>query len=154
MVTLDSIDIALLVALQSNSKCPIKELAAQVNLSISPVHERIKKLEATGIIERYGAIVNPKKLGKNLVIYCQVTLIKHQEEIFKEFEDYVQELDEIMEVSYIAGGYDFLLKMIVNDMEDYQRFVLQKISKLSIVQTLQSSFVIKTVKNSTVLMPF
>ena len=149
MYKLDPIDLQLITALQEDGKQSIKQLADQVNLSITPTHERIKRMEANGVIEKYVALVNPKALGKNIIVYCQVTLVKHQEVNFKKFEDYVAEMDEILEVSYIAGAYDFLLKIILEDMNDYQNFVLKKLSKLEIISNMQSSFIIKQIKNTT-----
>ena len=78
MITFDQIDLILLDELQRDSKQSVKELARKVNLSITPVHERIKKLEALNVIQNYVAVVNPDALGKNLIAYCQVKLIRHQ----------------------------------------------------------------------------
>jgi len=149
MYPFDPIDLKLIEELQIDSKQSIKQLAAKVNLSITPTHERIKRMEANGVIEKYVAIVKPESLGKSLIVYCQITLVKHQEMYFKEFENYVADIDEIVEVSYIAGTYDFLLKIILNDMSDYQNFVMKKISQLDIISNIQSSFVIKQSKRTT-----
>lgn len=151
MHQLDNIDLQLIKELQEDSKQSIKQLANKVNLSITPTHERIKKLETNGVIDKYVAIVNPKALGKNLTVYCQVTLVKHQEIFFKEFEDYVAEIEEIVEVSYIAGAYDFLLKVVLEDMNHYETFVIKKISQLDIISNIQSSFILKKTKNTTVI---
>jgi len=86
-----------------------------------------------------------------LVAYCQVKLLKHSAELFNEFEKYISTLDEVLEASYMAGGYDFLLKVMLNDMEDYQRFVVHKISKLEIISNIQSSFVIQEIKNTSMI---
>ena len=153
MDALDTTDIGLLVALQKDSKQSIKQLAEKVNLTITPVHERVKKLENLGLIDKYVAIVNPRKLGKKLVVYCQVTLLKHQEEVLADFEHYIQSQNEVLEASYIAGTYDFLLKVVLKDMDDYQRFILEKVSKLEMVTNIQSSFVIKNIKNTTLIIP-
>jgi len=80
---------------------------------------RIKKLEALNVIQNYVAVVNPDALGKTLVAYCQVKLVRHQETLFEEFEQYVRNLDEVQEAYYMAGPYDFLLKLILKDMKDY-----------------------------------
>lgn len=151
MLTLDVVDLILLNELQKDSKQSIKKLAEKVNLSITPVHERIKKLESTNIIEKYVAVVNAAALGKKLVAYCQVKLIRHQEELFNQFEEYISNLDEVLEASYMAGGYDFLLKLILKDMEDYQNFVVHKISKLDIISNIQSAFIIRTIKNTSMI---
>ncbi len=151
MYTLDQIDLMLLDELQQDSKQSIKKLAEKVRLSITPVHERIKKLETLGIIQNYVAVVNPKMLGKKLIAYCQVKLLRHNGELFEEFEKYIATLDEVLEASYMAGGYDFLLKLVLDDMDDYQRFVVHKISKLEIIANIQSSFVIQEIKNTSMI---
>ena len=149
MHQLDSVDKKLLEELQKDCKQSIKQLANKVNLSITPTHERVKKMEANGIIDKYVALVNLETIDKSLIVYCQVTLVKHQESAFKEFEDYMSKIDEIVEVSYIAGVYDFLLKVVLKDMNEYQDFVLKKLSQLEVISNIQSSFVMKQVKNTT-----
>lgn len=151
MHQLDKVDLQLIEELQKDSKQSIKQLANKINLSITPTHERIKRIESKGIIDRYVAIVKPESLGKTLIAYCQVTLVKHQEIFFKEFEEYVAGIDEIMEVSYIAGDYDFLLKILLKDMSEYQNFVVKKISQLEIISNIKSSFIIKQTKNTTMI---
>lgn len=149
MHSLDKIDVKLINELQKDGKQSIKQLAEKVNLSVTPTHERIKRIESSGIIKKYVALVDPKVLHIDLIVYCQVTLVKHQEVYFKEFEDYVNNLDEVLEVSYIAGAYDYLLKIVLGDMKEYQEFILKKMSQLKIVSNMQSSFVITQVKNET-----
>lgn len=149
MQTLDSIDHKLIKELQKDCKQSVKQLADKVNLSITPTHERIKKIESAGIIKKYVGLVDANIVGKNLIVYCQVTLVKHQEKYFNQFEKYVDQIDEIMEVSYIAGDYDFLLKILLRDMVEYQDFVVKKISQLDIISNIKSSFIIKQVKNTT-----
>ncbi|MBE7661380.1 Lrp/AsnC family transcriptional regulator [Tenacibaculum finnmarkense genomovar finnmarkense] len=149
MQQLDAIDLQLINELQTDGKQSIKELSQKINLSITPTHERIKKIEARGIIKKYVAIVNPELINKSLIVYCQITLLEHQEVAFKEFENYINCLDEVMDVSYIAGGYDFLLKVIVRDIKEYENFILKKMSQLKIISNIQSSFVIRQIKNET-----
>jgi len=149
MLQLDTIDLLLIDELQKNSKQSIKELAEKINLSITPTHERIKKIEGSGLIKKYVAIVNPELLGKQLIVYCQVTLVKHQDIYIKKFEQFVQSLDEVLEVSFLAGNYDYFLKIILKDINEYQNFIMHKLSKLSYITNVQSSFVIKQVKNET-----
>lgn len=149
MNQLDSVDKKILEELQKDCKQSIKQLASKVNLSITPTHERIKKMEVSGVIDKYVALLNLETIDKSLIVYCQVTLVKHQESAFKEFEEYMAKLDEIIEVSYIAGVYDFLLKVVLKDMNEYQDFVLKKLSQLEVISNIQSSFVMKQVKNTT-----
>lgn len=149
MHQLDDVDKKLLDELQKDCKQSIKQLAAKINLSITPTHERIKKMEVNGIIDKYVALLNLETVDKSLIVYCQVTLIKHQESAFKEFEKYMSKIEEIVEVSYIAGVYDFLLKIVLKDMNEYQDFVLKRLSQLEVISNIQSSFVMKQVKNTT-----
>lgn len=151
MIHLDPIDLKIIEELQRDGKQSIKQLSQKINLSITPTHERIKKIEASGIIEKYVAIVNPELLGKNLIVYCQVTLVQHEDNAFKKFEDYVNSISKILEVSYIAGSFDILLKIILKDMNEYQNFVLKEMSQLEIISNIQSSFVIKQIKNDTLI---
>ena len=149
MISLDEIDLVLINELQENSKQSIKQLASKVNLSVSPVHERIKRIEASGIIRKHVALVNPALLDKKMTVYCQIKLIKHQEDMFKEFEDYIVSFDEVLEAGFVAGGVDFLIKVVLKDMEEYQFFVKNKLSKLKIISNIQSFFIMSYVKNET-----
>ncbi|MEX6625912.1 Lrp/AsnC family transcriptional regulator [Tenacibaculum salmonis] len=149
MQQLDAIDLQLINELQTDAKQSIKQLSQKVNLSITPTHERIKKIESRGIIKKYVAIVDAELINRSLIVYCQITLLKHQESDFKEFEKHINSLDEVMDVSYIAGGYDFLLKVIVRDIQEYENFILKKMSQLKIISNIQSSFVIRQIKNET-----
>jgi Lrp/AsnC family leucine-responsive transcriptional regulator len=149
MPQLDAIDIHLINELQKDAKQSIKQLAQKVNLSITPVQQRIKKIEHSGIIKNYVGLIDPLLVDKKLTVYCQVTLVKHQEAYFKDFEEFINSHDEIMEMSYITGKHDFLLKILLRDMLEYQEFVLHKMAQLKIVSNIQSSFVIKQVKNET-----
>ena len=132
MISFDQIDLILLDELQRDSKQSVKELAKNV-------------------IQNYVAVVNPDALGKTLVAYCQVKLVRHQETLFEEFEQYVRNLDEVQEAYYMAGPYDFLLKLILKDMKDYQNFVVHKISKLDIISNIQSAFTIQSIKNTSMI---
>ncbi len=145
---IDAIDKKLIEELQNNCKQSIKQLADKVNLSVSPTHERIKKIEESGIIKGYIGLVDPQTLGKNLTVYCQVTLVKHQEKYLNDFEKYVSDIDEIIEVAYVTGDYDFLLKILLEDMNEYQDFIIKKISQLDIISNIKSTFVIKQSKNT------
>jgi Lrp/AsnC family leucine-responsive transcriptional regulator len=147
MFQLDATDKQLLNALQANGKLSIKELAQHINLSTTPTYERLKKLEKSGAIEKYVAIINPKIFGRKLAVFCEITLNNHNDKNFEEFERFIDKMDEIVEVNYIAGNHDLLLKMYLNSMDDYEDIVMKKLSKLSIIGNIQSSFVIKQVKN-------
>ena len=149
MISLDATDKKLLNLVQENGKQSIKQLADGINLSVTPTYERLKKLENNGVIDKYVALVNPAALNKKLIVYCQITIVKHQESYFDAFEQFVNNMDEIIEVHYVAGNNDLILKIILKDMDEYQEFVMKKLSQLDIIGNIQSSFVIKQVKNQT-----
>ena len=146
---LDETDMKLINMLQEDCKQPIKNLAAKLNLSIAPVHERIKKIEKAGLIKRYVAIVDLDLINKPLINYCNVTIVKHNNELFKEFELQVKEMDEVLECYSVSGNYDYLLKVVSSSMHGYQDFVLNKLSTLEMISNINSQFVLKHVKFTT-----
>lgn len=148
-MNLDTIDFSILKALQSNAQLTTKEVAAAVNLSVSPVHDRIRKLERAGYIDRYVALLNRKKLGKSLIVYCNVTLDKQRKESFEEFNAAVLRLPEVLECSVVSGSFDYLLKVIADDVEAYNAFYQQHLSVLKSVLHISSFFVMSEVKSTT-----
>jgi Lrp/AsnC family transcriptional regulator, leucine-responsive regulatory protein len=141
MKQLDEIDVKLLNILQVNSRITIRELSEKLHLSTTPIHERIKKLEKSGYIKQYLTLLDPKLLGKKLIIYISVSLNSHTREAVEEFEKEMHNLDEIMECYYISGTYDFLLKVYCNDMEDYHNFITTRFSVIKNITQFYSSFV-------------
>ncbi|MBO9636536.1 Lrp/AsnC family transcriptional regulator [Siphonobacter aquaeclarae] len=148
---LDSTDRLLLNLLQENALLTVREMAEKVHLSITPVHDRIKKLENQGIIEKYVALVNRKRIGRAMMVYCFVTLDKQRREGFQEFNEAIRQLPEILECSVVSGNFDYLLKIVVADMEAYNTFYQSKLSVLSSVSHMSSSFVMEEVKSTTLL---
>jgi Lrp/AsnC family transcriptional regulator, leucine-responsive regulatory protein len=148
---LDTLDVKLLKLLQQNSKQTTKELSLQLNLSVTAVYERIKKLEKAGIIERYVAVVNKNLVNKSLVVFCQIKLIQHSKEFVTKFEKEVIALEEVMECNHISGEYDYLLKILVKDMAEFRDFMVTKLTTLKHIGSTQSSFSINEVKSETVL---
>lgn len=149
MLTVDKIDLMILEYLQRDSQTPIKELCAQINLSQTPVYERIKRLEKDGIIKGYVALLDKSKLGKSMVVFCNVMLKEHATPSLKKFEREVLSLKEVIECYYISGNYDYLLKVIVSDMADYQSFMVNKLAALDNIGNVQSAFVMNEIKDST-----
>lgn len=146
---LDKTDIQLINLLQEDCNQPIKELAQQLNLTIAPVHERIKKLERSGLIKRYVAIVDIDMINKPLINYCIVNITKHHIDLLNEFESAMKEFDEVLECYRISGKYDYLLKVVSRDMKEYQSFMLNKLSTLEMVANINSQFVMHSVKFKT-----
>ena len=151
MENLDQIDIKLLKLLQENSRLTTKELAQEVGLSISPVYERVKKLETEGYIDRYVALLAPEKLNLGLVSYVGVKLTKQSHETSASFIDVIQKIPEVTECYSVAGRYDFLLKVYAPDMKYYRSFVLEVLGDMDCVGNIGSTFVMAEVKLTTAL---
>lgn len=148
---LDKIDRKLLTLLQENSKKTNKELAGKLNLSVTAVFERIRKLERSGVIEGYVAVVRPEKVERSFTAFCQIKLVQHTKTNVSQFEAQVACLSEVLEVFHVSGEYDYVLKVMVKDMEAYRHFMLHKLTALDHIGSTQSTFVISPVKNSSVL---
>jgi len=143
---LDEIDRKLLNILQTDSRITVRELSEKLHLSTTPVHERIKKLEGNGYIQQYIAVLDPKLLGKRLIVYISVSLVTHTKEAVDEFEAAMERLDEVMECYYISGNADFLVKVYCNDMDDYHSFITYKFSVIKNITQFYSSFVMAETK--------
>jgi len=145
---LDNTDYKLLEILQKNGKLTTKEIAKLVNLSPTPVYERIKRLEKAGIISNYVAIVAPETVGKALTVFCNVTLKEHTKEIGNLFVEEITSLKQVTECYNISGDYDFMLKIIVNDMKQYQEFVINDLGSIKNIGSAHSTFVMGVIKHS------
>ncbi|WP_010135538.1 Lrp/AsnC family transcriptional regulator [Ochrovirga pacifica] len=149
MYTPDDIDLKLLRQLQKNANITIKELANLTNLSNTPVHERIKKLERNGYIKQQVVLLNRNLLGKKLIVFCNVKLKEHTKEIGNRFVKDITSLKQVTECYNISGDFDFLLKVMVDDMEAYQDFVLNDLGKVKNIGSAHSTFVMGEIKYST-----
>ena len=150
-MALDSTDKRLLYFLQKDSKLTTKAIASQLDLSVTAVYERIKKLERSGIIEKYIAVLNKDKIDKNFVVFCQVKLIRHSHEYIKKFEGDVMELEEILECYNVSGEYDYILKIIVKNMNAYRNFLNTKLTTLDYIGSTHSKFIICEVKQQNIM---
>ena len=151
MLQLDKTDVMILKALQNNAKINMKELCAELNISKTPVYERIRRLEEEGYIKNYVALIDNKKVGLPLVVFCNVSLNVHNDEHIQRFKDAMKGMDEIIECYSIGGMYDFFLKVVVKDFEAYDRFVFEKLTKVEGIVKMQSSFVLSEIKHTTAL---
>ena len=148
---IDAIDKRIIQLLQQDGKMKIKEVAHALKMTTTPIFDRIKRLEREGFIEGYSTIVNKEKLGFNLVAFCTVSLESHHKEYLNQFVKDVENIPEVAECYHIAGMFDYLLKIYVKDMVDYQNFITQKLASLPNIGRVQSSFVMTEVKNNHVL---
>lgn len=149
LLKIDETDKKILNLLQVNSQLTYKEIAEKINLTLTPVHDRIKRLEKAGIIEKYVTLLNKKKLGNTLTVYSQVTLIRQTKEVSEIFDMAISKLPEVMECNFVSGSFDYLLKIIVPDMETYHLFHQQKLSVIQGVSLINSFFVMSEVKSTT-----
>ena len=151
-MTLDRFDRDILHQLQRQGRMSNQEVAEAVNLSPSPCLRRIRRLEEEGYIEGYVALLNARKLGLNLTAFIQISMDKHTPERFTEFDKIVTTLPEVLECHLITGqAADYLLKVIVEDMDAYQQFLLNKITRIEGVSGVHSSFVLRSPVKSAAL---
>src|SRR5690606_7637314 len=146
---LDKTDEKLLELLQKNAKKTNKELSHELNLSITAVYERIRKLERGGMIKKYVALLEPSKVERSFTVFCQIKLVQHTKSNVVQFESQVAKLPEVLECFNVSGEYDYILKVMVRDMEAYREFMLNKLTTLEHIGSTQSTFVISGVKNTT-----
>lgn len=146
---IDKTDLSILEILQKDSKTKMKDIADTIGMTITPVYERIKKMERNGIIGKYTIHVNPKHLGYHLTAYCSVTLKEHSQQNLRLFEQGVQALQQVLECNHMSGSFDYLLKVVVKDMEDYQLFISDHLAALDNIGQVQSYFVMKSIKEKT-----
>ncbi len=145
---LDEKDVAILRLLQKNARMSVKEIADTVHLSATPVHERIKRLEQSGIVVNYTAMLDAAKLGRKLMVICHVSLREHNKIAGSKFIKSILGMPEVLECYSISGEFDFLLKVLTEDMETYYDFHVNKLSQVENVGHVQSTFVMGVVKQS------
>ena len=146
---LDSIDRKLLNLLQQNSKQSTKQLSLQLNLSVTAVYERIKKLEKEAIIKKYVALIDKQKVERSFLVFTHVKLTQHSKENISSFEKEVLKLEEVGECFHVSGDYDYILKVYLKDMDAYRNFMVTKLTAIPNIGSTHSSFAIEEVKNST-----
>ncbi|KOF01426.1 AsnC family transcriptional regulator [Roseivirga seohaensis subsp. aquiponti] len=144
----DKIDKQILRLLQLDAKKTTKEIAADLGLTTTPVHERIKKLEREGYIQQYSIRIDRKKVGLMMMAFCSVSLKNHERAFIEKFEQDIQLLDEVIDCYHIGGMFDYLLKVLVPDMDAYQHFISKKLADLDNIGNVQSSFVMSEIKHS------
>ncbi len=147
MDILDKTDLQILRILQDNARLTTKEIAAQVNLSTTPVFERLKRLETGGYIKKYIAILDAEKLNRGFTVFCSVKLRRINREVAVEFTRIIREIPEVTECYNISGEYDYLLKILAPDMKYYQTFILNVLGQIESLDALTSTFVMDEIKH-------
>jgi len=142
----DRADLALISALQRNSSYSLAELAAQVGVSASACHRRVRALETAGIITGYAAQIDPARLGLKAIAFVEITLTSQSREAMDRFEAAVQDYPEIIDCHLMSGGADYLLRVAAADLEHYDRIHRDCLSRLPGVSAMKSSFAIRRIK--------
>ena len=150
-MNLDTIDRALLQLLQEDAKQTNKQLSFHLNLSVTAVYERIKKLEREGIITKYVSLLDKEKVHRGFTVFCHIKLVQHAQDYLTMFEEEVTSLDEVLECFHVSGDYDYLLKVVVKDIKQFRSFMVNKLTTIKHIGSTQSSFSISEVKNTTQL---
>ncbi len=146
--SLDKKDKAILALLQQNARITVKEISEKIHLSTTPVHERIKRLEAEGVIKQYAALVNHSKVKKSLMVICYVSLKAHSKNAGIKFINAINEMNEIIECYSISGEFDFMLKVVEENMDTYYNFHVNKLSQIENIGNVQSVFVMGVIKDT------
>ncbi len=147
-ISLDEKDLAILKLLQENARYTVKEIASRVNLSTTPVHERIKALEESGVIKQYVTIIDAAKVNLSLTVICYVSLKEHGKNAGSAFIRSILSLPQVIECFSISGEFDFMLKIVCEDMNAFYNFHVNVLSELQNVGHIQSTFVMGIIKDT------
>lgn len=149
---LDEKDYEILRLLERNAKLTVREIAVKINLSPTPTHERIKRLEKAGVIKSYTAILDKRMLNKRIMVICMVTLREHSRKAGADFINAVLEFDEVIECYNISGDFDFMLKIVSESMDSYHSFFVNKLSEVKGIGHSKSTFVMDIIKETNYLL--
>ena len=151
MLKLDAIDKQLLKLLQQDSRINVKTIASQLNLTKTPIYDRIKRYEREGLIEKQVAVLNTDVINGGMVVFCTVALENQKLKEIEDFSEAIADVPEVIECYLMGGANDFLLKIIVKDLDAYHQFSSGKLAALPNVSQIRSTFVLNAVKRSTVV---
>ncbi|RZO19553.1 MAG: Lrp/AsnC family transcriptional regulator [SAR92 clade bacterium] len=149
MEKLDNFDRSILRVLQADGKIGNQDLAEKVNLSSSPCWRRVRKLEDSGVIDSYVAMLNPKSLGLTAMAYVHIALLDHRQKTIETLDNFVASKDQIIECSSITGSNDYLLKIIETDTESLEKFIMQSLLRLGIVRSSTTNLILRQQKYTT-----
>ena len=148
---LDPKDISILRLLQQNARITVKEISEKIHLSTTPVHERIKRMESEGVIKQYATLVDHTKVKKGLMVICYVSLKEHSRTAGNKFIKTIQGMNEVIECLNISGEFDFMLKVVSENMDAYYDFHVNKLSEVENIGNVQSTFVMGIIKQTHIL---
>lgn len=151
LIECDDIDRALLRILQGNGRISNADLARQVSLSPPAVHARVRRLEEQGLIRRYVAVLNREAAGFDMLCLISVSLERHQRKDIDRLRNVVQDMPEVLECHHVTGEFDFLLKVVVRNRQELERFVVDRLSSLAGIAHIRTSLVLSEIKATTAL---
>ena len=146
--TLDKTDLEILQLLQHNARITIKEIAEKVHLSTTPVHERIRRLEERGVIKQYVTLLDGAKVKKGLMVICYISLRQHSKMAGNKFIKAILEMNEVIECLTISGEFDFMLKVVAENMDAYYDFHVNRLSQIENIGNVQSVLVMGVIKQT------
>ncbi|RAJ36964.1 Lrp/AsnC family transcriptional regulator [Pedobacter cryoconitis] len=149
MEAFDPVDKKILKVLQADARLNTKQIAGKIGLTVTPTYERLKKIEQSGVVKEYVALLDREKIGKTIVAFINVSLQLHSKPLINVFERAIVKVPEVMECFHVAGNFDYLLKVVVKDMNSYQNFLSNKLATIENIAHVQSSFVMTEIKHQT-----
>ena len=147
-ISLDTKDLQILHLLQENARITVKEISDKIHLSTTPIHERIKRMETSGVIRQYATLVDHTKVRKGLMVICYVSLKEHSKNAGNKFIKTIHELKEVIECYNISGEFDFMLKVVSENMNAYYDFHVNRLSQIENMGHVQSVFVMGIIKQT------
>lgn len=148
---MDAIDKQILEFLQNDAKLTAKEMAEKLSLTPTPVYERIKKLERSGVIQKYVALLDSEKVDKSLIVFLNITIKEHQIEHRQRFVEEISSLKDIVELYHTSGSYDFLAKVRFSNIKEYRNFLVNEITAIKNIGDIDSQIVLEEIKHSTII---
>lgn len=145
---IDKKDLEIVALLQQNARLTVREIARQVHLSPTPTFERIKRLEQEGVIRNYGALVDHRKVGKSIMVICNISLREHNKAAASAFIEGITALDEVIECYNISGDFDFMLKIVASSMESFHKFFVDRLNEVPNIGQTRSFFVMDVIKQT------
>lgn len=146
---LDAIDIKILEKLQANAMVTAKELASELSLTTTPIYERIKKLQNSGIIKQYVALLDSELVGKSIAVFINITIKDHHSEKRDEFVHQMEKLTSVVEFYHTSGSFDFLAKVRFSNIQEFRNFLVNELSSIYNISDIESQIVLEEIKYST-----
>jgi len=147
-MTVDKFDLAILKVLQEDARASLQDISKRVGLSPTPCWNRIRKMEADGVIQGYTVRIDPAAIGFTETVIVQVTLESHTDETLYDFGRTLEQIPEVLEAYLVSGDYDYYIRIAVKDTRDYERLLRERLYRIPGIRHSKSSFVLRTLKES------